>query len=93
MPVLRCTEVSQQIDVMGQYGRFRHVRAWSAFPLIASRITDIAGPGPRRHLKGAEPLSPAPASSDFDLLCDGEGVVDLDAEIPDGALYLMSRGT
>ena len=36
----------------------------------------------------AERTCSARGSSEIDLFRDGQGVIDLDAEIPDGALYL-----
>ena len=44
----------------------------SALPLKATKIEDIAGP----------------IRSNVDLLRNGEGIIQIDAEIPDGALYL-----
>ena len=37
---------------------------------------------------GAKPVRLCPRSSDVNLFCYGEGIIDFDAEIPDGALDL-----
>jgi hypothetical protein len=47
---------------------------------------------PRRS-KGASPIRLCPCSSDANLFSDGEGVIDFDAEIPDGALDLSYAPT
>ena len=38
--------------------------------------------------EGAKPVRLYPCSSDVNLFSYGEGIIDLDAEIPDGALDL-----
>jgi hypothetical protein len=38
--------------------------------------------------EGAKPVRLCPCSSDVNLFSYGEGIVDFDAEIPDGALDL-----
>ena len=56
--------------------------AMSALPPKAAEIADIAGPD-----EGQSTLL-CPVVSDVDLLCYGEGIVHINAEIPDSALYL-----
>jgi len=55
----------------------------SALPLIATEIADIEGFG-----SGAERFCSAPASSNVDLLRNGERIIHIDAEVPDSALDL-----
>src|ERR1700730_6788363 len=40
------------------------------------------------HEEGAKPVRLCPCSSDVNLFSYGEGIIDFDAEIPDGALDL-----
>ena len=54
----------------------------SALPPIALEIADIAG------RDGGQSISALPCSSNVDLLRYGEGIVHIDAEILNGALYL-----
>jgi hypothetical protein len=54
----------------------------SALPLKATKIEDIAGPIEAEH------FLLCPVRSNVDLLRNGEGIIQIDAEIPDGALYL-----
>ena len=44
--------------------------------------------GTRAKLKEGKASSALPCSSDVNLLSYGEGIIDFDAEIPDGALDL-----
>jgi hypothetical protein len=44
--------------------------------------------GYERPIKGGQSVTALPQYSDVDLFGDGERVIDLDAEVPDRALYL-----
>jgi hypothetical protein len=55
----------------------------SALPPIATKKADIAG------LDGGRALLLCPIRSDVDLLRYGECIVHINAEIPDGALFLV----
>jgi hypothetical protein len=54
----------------------------SALPPKATKIADIAGPDE------GQSTSALPVRSNVYLLRYGEGIVHIDAEIPDSALYL-----
>ena len=68
-------------DILAQ---FRHVRCSS------DRVQNNGHRRPRSTptSEWSRAAQPCPASSDFDLLCDGEGIVHLNAQIPHGALDL-----
>ena len=48
----------------------------------------MSGSGPEPSVRAAQSASALPPKSDVNLFCYREGVVDLDAEIPNGALDL-----
>jgi len=54
----------------------------SALPPKAVEIADIAGPD------RGQSISALPCTSNVYLLRDGEGIVHINAEIPDSALYI-----
>ena len=62
---------------------FCDAEAMSALPPIATKKADIAG------LDGGRALLLCPIRSDVDLLRYGECIVHINAEIPDGALFLV----
>ena len=70
------------MSALGQKRTFAVQNAMSALPPKAVEIADIAGPD-----KG-QSISAPPCTSNVDLLRYGEGIVHIDAEIPDSALYL-----
>jgi hypothetical protein len=67
---------------LGHKRTFAVQKSMSALPPIATKKADIAGPD------GGRALLLCPIRSDVDLLRYGEGIVHINAEIPDGALYL-----
>jgi hypothetical protein len=61
--------------------------------VVAVEPRNVAGPlmsvsGYERPIKGGQSVTALPRCSDVDLLRDGERIVNLDAEVPDGALHL-----
>ena len=63
---------------------FRHILGCPGVTL--RRLSNKLGWGGEGHSGGTHPLRPG--RSEVDLFRDGKGVIDLNAEIPDGALNL-----
>jgi len=70
------------MSALGQKRTSHDIEPMSALLPRAFKKANIGG-----NTEG-QSISTLPVISDVDLLCYGEGVVHLDAEIPDSALYL-----
>jgi hypothetical protein len=53
---------------------------------LRTRLT-APGCGYERQIRGGQSVTALPRCSDVDLLGDSERIVNLDAEVPDGALH------
>ena len=71
------------MSALGHKQTFAVHQPMSALPPIAAKIADIVG---FRWGQGTSVLPPR--GSDIDLLSNGERIIHIDPEIPDGALYL-----
>jgi hypothetical protein len=63
-------------------------RSLLALPDRRRPFGSTSAAGYERPIKGGQSATALPRCSDVDLLCDGERIVNLDAEVPDGALHL-----
>jgi hypothetical protein len=70
------------MSALGQKATCLSFYFMSALPLKATELVTLRAPD------GGQSTSALPVRSNVDLLRYGEGVVHIDAEIPDSALYL-----
>lgn len=73
------------MSALGQTRQFTVLCTTSAFPRTGDKIADM-----RQAVRCSDGQSilALPRHLDVYLLCNGESIIDLDAEIPDGALNL-----
>ena len=90
-------EVRQRIDIdlepwrMSAQGTSRHPDSMisrGSAAVVRGGSPDVGNWHEGEPERGAKPVRLCPCSSDVNLFSYGEGIVDFDAEIPDGTLDL-----
>ena len=75
-------------DVPGGVARVRVTASFRYSDTLIARGVDVRNWHEGEAEGGAKPVRLCPCSSDVNLFRYGEGIIDFDAEIPDGALDL-----